>query len=233
MSTGKMFLWAAVLAVPFIGALFTGCESPAGPATSAEAEKSAPSAAVLGPYELDDEGFVTNWLVVGPFPNPGDRPDNKGFHIDYLKNYGGEAKHVPSNGMQIEKDDGTTVSWAPYEAGYSTRIDLCSVDHLGLGYEEEDVLVYAACWLKCEKNISVQIRVGSDDGYKLWLDHELVGEEHVYRAAYRDQESYPLELSEGMHLLLIKVDQDYGSFEFMLRVVTPNGDRVRGIKVYN
>jgi hypothetical protein len=233
MSITKTYLWVAILALVTICVSLIGCESPAGPATSAKLEKATPSGAVLGPYELDDEGFITNWLIVGPFPNPGDRPDNKGFHIDYLKNYGGEAKHVPFNGMQIEKDDGTTVSWAPYEAGYSTRIDFCSVDHLGLSYEQEDVLAYAACWLKCEKDMDVQIRVGSDDGYKLWLDHKLVGEEHVYRAAYRDQESYPAKLSAGMHLLLIKVDQDYGAFEFMLRVVTPDGDKAPGIKIYN
>jgi hypothetical protein len=233
MCTSKISLRVTILALATICVSLIGCESPAGPATCAEAEKPAPSAAALGPYELDDEGFITNWLIVGPFPNPGDRPNNKGFHIDYLKNYGTEPKHVPFNGMQIEKDDGTTVNWAPYEATYSTRIDLCSVDHLGLGYEEEDVLAYAACWLKCGKDMSVQIRVGSDDGYKLWLDHKLISEEHVYRAAYRDQESYPVKLSEGMHILLIKVDQDYGAFEFMLRVVTPDGNKAPEIKVYN
>ncbi|UCC23022.1 MAG: hypothetical protein JSW23_02835 [Planctomycetota bacterium] len=231
MCTSKIFLNLAILASVIICALLSGCQGTAGSPACTEAKKAA--AAVLGPYELDEEGFITNWLIIGPFPNPGDRPDNKGFNIDYLQNYGGEAKHVPFSGMQIEKSDGTTVAWAPYEASYSSRIDLCSVDHLGLDYEQEDVLVYAACWLKCEKDMSGQIRVGSDDGYKLWLDHKLIGAEHVYRAAYRDQESYPVNLSEGMHFLLIKVDQDYGTFEFMLRVVTPDGSRAPGIKIYN
>lgn len=81
--------------------------------------------------------------------------------------------------------------------------------------------------------MNVQIRVGSDDGYKLWVDHKLVGEEHVYRAAYQDQENYPIKLSKGMHLILIKVDQDYGSFEFMLRVTTPAGRKASGVKVWN
>jgi len=104
-----------------------GCEGPAvRPAACTAAKK-------LGPYELDEEGFITNWLVVGPFPNPGERPDNEGFHVDYLKKYGGELKHVPANGMEITKDNGTTVEWAQYETSYSSRIDFFSVDHLDLG----------------------------------------------------------------------------------------------------
>jgi hypothetical protein len=187
----------------------------------------------LGPYELDNDGFITNWLVVGPFPNPGDRPDNKGFHIDYLKNYGGEENHVPFKGMEIAKDDATRVKWAPYDSKYYSRIDFFSVDHLSLGYNEEDVLAYAACWLECPDDIQLEVKIGSDDGYKLWLDHKLIGQQHVYRAAYQDQETYPVKLSKGTHIVLIKVDQDYGSFEFMMRVLTPDGQKPDGIKVWN
>jgi hypothetical protein len=57
--------------------------------------------------------------------------------------------------------------------------------------------------------------------------------QHVYRSAYQDQETYQLKLSKGTHIVLIKVDQDYGGFEFMLRVVTPSGERPAGIQVWN
>jgi len=190
-----------------------------------------------GPYELesdesDNEGFVTNWLIVGPFPNPGDRPDNEGYDTDYLKNYGGEAKHKPAAGMEIKKPDGTTVKWQPYKSS-STMIDFFMVDHLGLEYSQEDILTYSACWLKCEKDVDAEIRVGTDDGYKLWLDNKLLGAEHAYRSAELDQENYPVTLTKGKHLILIKVDQDYGEFEFMLRVVTPGGKAAQGVKVLN
>lgn len=226
MYKNKMCLWIAVLTSALVCACFVGCKglaiSPAGTASN-----------VLGPYELDSDGFITNWLVVGPFPNPGDRPNNKGFHVDYLKNYGGEANHVPFKGMEIVKDDATKAKWAPYKSTYNSRIDFFSIDHLGLGYNEEDILAYAACWLECEKDMQLEIKVGSDDGYKLWVDHKLIGQQNVYRAAYQDQESYPINLSKGTHIILIKVDQDYGSFEFMMRVLTPDGQRPPGIKVWN
>jgi len=222
----KMRICIAVLCLVVVSALVVGCEGIATKAPACTVKR-------LGPYELDTSGFITNWLIVGPFPNPGERPDNEGFNVDYLKKYAGEKNHVPANGMKIKKEDGTEVTWAPYKPADGSRIDFFSVDHLGLGYMQDDILTYSACWLECEKDINVQIRVGSDDGYKLWVDHELIGQEHVYRSAYQDQESHTVKLAKGMNLILIKVDQDYGAFEFMMRVVTPDGRKAPGIKVWN
>jgi hypothetical protein len=187
----KMRVCFAVLCLSTVCVLVVGCEGVAARKSCTAEKAPACSAKRLGPYELDEDGFITNWLVVGPFPNPGERPDNEGFHVDYLKKYGGETRHVPANGAEIAKDDGTTVKWAQYEPAYSSRINFFDVDY------------------------------------------KLVGEEHVYRAAYQDQENYPIKLSKGTHLILIKVDQDYGSFEFMLRVTTPGGRRASGVKVWN
>jgi len=226
MCRNKMFLSIAILSSALVCPFFVGCKGLAIRPTASPSK-------ILGPYELDSVGFITNWLVVGPFPNPGDRPDNKGFHIDYLKNYGGEQNHVPFNGMEILKDDGTRVKWAPYKSKYDSKIDFFEVNHLGLGYNQEDVLVYAAAWLECQDDMQVELKIGSDDGYKLWLDHNLIGQQHVYRSAYQDQETYPVKLSKGTHIVLIKVDQDYGAFEFLLRVVTPDGKRPLAIKVWN
>lgn len=226
MSRNKICLWIAVLSSAVVCIFFVGCKGLAIQPAGARSN-------ILGPYQLNSDGFITNWLVVGPFPNPGDRPDNKGFDVDYLKNYGGEANHVPFKGMEIAKDDGTRVKWAPYQSKYDSKIDFFEVNHLGLAYNEEDVLAYAACWLECGEDIQVKLKVGSDDGYKLWLDHNLIGLQHVYRAAYQDQETYPVNLSKGTHIILIKVDQDYGAFEFLLRVVTPDNKKPAGIKVWN
>ena len=234
-----------VLCLAAVCALVVGCEGPAPatqpaggpaaqPAVTAAEKPAAPAAKRLGPYEpvsnwLDEEGFIANWLVIGPFPNPGDRPDNKGFDTDYL---GGEANYVPANGAEVAKEDGTKVKWAQYNSP-DPEINFSSIEQLGLEYGQEDILTYSACWLELKEDADVEIRVGSDDGYKLWIDHKLIGAEHVYRAAATDQEVYPIKLSKGMHLVMMKVDQDWGEYEFMLRVVTPDGKTVPGIKVWN
>jgi hypothetical protein len=212
---------------------------PAAEAKPAPAPK--PAAAVagptLGPFNLaknwaEEQGFVANWLICGTFPNPGDRPDNTGFGTDYLKNYGGEAAFVPTNGMEIKQDNGAAVKWLPYNTT-GTDIIFGDVAHLKIESNQEKILVYCACWLDADADKEVEVRVGSDDGYKLWINHQLISEQHVYRAMEMDQETHKVKLNKGKNLLLIKVDQDTGEYQFMLRVVGADGKEAPGVKVWN
>jgi len=206
------------------------------PAPKPVAAAAAPAAG-LGPFNLaknwaEEQGFVANWLIAGTFPNPGDRPDNTGFATDYLKNYGGEAAFTPSNGMEIKVDGGAAVKFLPY-ATTGTDIIFGDVAHLKIESNQEKILVYCACWLDADADKEVEVRVGSDDGYKLWINHQLISEQHVYRAMEMDQESHKVKLNKGKNLLLIKVDQDTGEYQFMLRVVGADGKEAPGIKVWN
>ena len=217
-------------------------EKPAAAKPAAEKPKEAKAAVAvkgpaLGPYNftanwMDEPGFITNWLIVGPFPNPGERPDNNGFNVDYLKSCGGESGCVPANGMEIKKDDGTVLKWTPYQST-ATDISFFAVESLKLEPQQEDILVYCACWLDSDADKDVELRVGSDDGYKLWLNNKFVAEQNVYRAMEMDQETYKVKLNKGMNLVLIKVCQDWGEYGFMLRVVGADGKAVPGIKVWN
>ena len=207
------------------------------------AEKPAAAAVAgptLGPFNLaknwaEETGFVTNWLICGPFPNPGSRPDNAGFNTDYLKDYGGEAAFTPTNGMEIKgggiKGD-SVVKFLPYSTT-GTDIIFGDVAHLKIESNQEQILTYSACWLDSDADKDVEVRVGSDDGYKLWINHQLISEQHVYRAMEMDQETHKVKLNKGKNLLLIKVDQDTGEYQFMLRVVTPDGKAAPGVTVWN
>jgi hypothetical protein len=191
----------------------------------------------LGPFNLaknwaEEQGFVVNWLICGPFPNPGSRPDNAGFNTDYLKNHGGEAAFTPSNGTEIKKDDGSAVKFLPYSTT-GTDIIFGDVAHLKIEANQEQILVYCACWLDSDADKDVEVRVGSDDGYKLWINHELIATVHEYRAMEMDQETHKVKLNKGKNLLLIKVDQDTGEYQFMLRVVGADGKAAPGVTVWN
>jgi hypothetical protein len=93
--------------------------------------------------------------------------------------------------------------------------------------------VYCACWLDADADKEVEVRVGSDDGYKLWINHQLVAEVHEYRAMEMDQETHKVKLNKGKNLILIKVDQDTGEYQFMLRVVGADGKEAPGVTVWN
>jgi len=206
-------------------------------AATEQAKPAAEKGTTLGPYGLaknwmDEQGFISNWLIVGPFPNPGERPDCNGFHIDYLKNYGGELNCTPANGMEIKTDDGKVVKWQPYQST-DTTVNFFSVENLKLEPSQEKILCYAACWVDSDADKEVELRIGSDDGYKLWVNHKLVSEQNVYRSMEMDQETHKVKLNKGRNLILVKVATDWGEFAFMLRVVNAEGKEVPGIKVWN
>ncbi|MFA5251491.1 MAG: hypothetical protein WC454_02760 [Phycisphaerae bacterium] len=207
------------------------------PAPAPKPAAAAVAGPTLGPFKLaknwaEEQGFVANWLICGTFPNLGERPDNTGFGTDYLKNYGGEAAFTPANGMEIKIDGGSAVKFLPY-ATTGTDIIFGDVAHLKIESNQEKILVYCACWLDSDADKDVEIRVGSDDGYKLWINHQLVSEQHVYRAMEMDQETHKVKLNKGKNLLLIKVDQDTGEYQFMLRVVGADGKEAPGVTVWN
>ena len=146
-------------------------ETPAPAPKPAEKPAAAVAGPTLGPFNLaknwaEEQGFVVNWLICGVFPNPGERPDNTGFSTDYLKNYGGEVTFTPTNGMEIKKDDGSAVKFLPYSTT-GTDIIFGDVKHLGIEPTQEKILCYCACWLDSDADKDVEVRVGSDDGYKL------------------------------------------------------------------
>jgi hypothetical protein len=213
--------------------------APAPAPKQAEKPVAAPAVAgsTLGPFKLaknwaEEQGFVANWLICGPFPNPGERPDNKGFDTDYLKADGGEAAFTPTNGKEIKIDGGAAVKFQPYSTT-GTDIIFGDVSFLKIEPTQEKILVYCACWLDSDADKNVEIRVGSDDGYKLWFNHELIATVHEYRAMEMDQETHKVKLNKGKNLILIKVDQDTGEYQFMLRVVGADGKEAPGVTVLN
>ena len=102
------------------------------------------------------------------------------------------------------------------------------------------MVVYAACWLKADQDTDCELQVSTvDDGYRLYLDHELL-------------EALNVRLAKGLHLLLVKVDGNqtppWGHakscscrfcqaypwlFGVSLRVTDPSGGRPAGITVWN
>ena len=124
------------------------------------------------------------------------------------------------------------MKFQPYHAT-GTDIIFGDVNFLGIEPTQPQILTYSACWLDSDADKDVEIRVGSDDGYKLWINHQLIATVHEYRAMEMDQETHKVKLNKGKNLILIKVDQDTGEYQFMLRVVTPDGKAAPGVTVWN
>jgi len=189
------------------------------------APRSVGAAGEVAPVHRVPSGFITEWLICGPFPagntaalgRTGREGRPAGLDTDYLADHGGEAKIVPAAGMRHRTPDGRTVEWRPVAA----RSDY--VDFASEFTPNENVVAYAACRLESDADRDVVLSIGSDDSVKVWIDGRPVLERRVARAAAPDQDIVPLRLSKGVHRCLVKVEQGKREWGFYLRVQSPAG----------
>ncbi len=177
--------------------------------------------------QLREGEFIRDWLVCGPFPNPLKpgvveyRHDETtlGFYIDYLSSAGGESSIQPDEGLNIDPGDGVIRIWRRYQSP-EDYIDFCKV------YEDNQggKVAYAFCNLVSNEDKQVTFGVGSNDGIRVWVNGELVWDNHCPRPAIPDEDCFNVNVKSGNNSILIKVDQGYGNWGFYCRVV--NKDEV-------
>ncbi len=164
--------------------------------------------------------FIKSWLVCGPFPNPGLRPVKKGFDVDYLTGQGGEARVRPEKDMEAVWD-GQKFKWLEFTSP-QPKMNLFEFPPIKKLTNKDDILVYACCYLQASRDINVLIGLGSDDGYKLYLNHKLIKTTRAFRGSSPDQEVVPARLKKGLNILLLKVDQDFGEYDFLVSLNSPD-----------
>ena len=230
-----MMVMVAVAAISVF--IFVGCAMIQTKATLGTELKNGPFA--LGENYYYGDGYIRDWLIMGPFPDPGGRtsfseklpvPQEKGWNTDYLKSAGGENKIEPVEKMAVEFN-GKIRKWQPYRSP-SPLIDFLTIfseDHI---LQKDHILAYAATYIKSDKARDILIKMGSDDGYNLWLNHKLISEDHTHRAAVPDQDTIKAHLEKGYNLLLIKVDTDLGDFLFLMRLTNIAGGPLEGVSIY-
>ena len=196
-----------------------------------------------GGYELDSESFIRHWLIAGPYPNQRAEPEPRGFTNDVLAHLGGEANIEPYAGMtdtvefvadkaKLIAGIGSTNEW-----GFS-ETKTYPIVWTALHWEQEDPIIsldkqfeqvhdwlvaFAACWVDCPVDRRVQFRIGSDDGYKLYVNHEYIGGMTLSRAAAKDQNLHTGKLRQGLNLILLKITDRTGGHAFCMRITDTKG----------
>ncbi len=150
------------------------------------------------------------WLVLGPFfsdPSLGPWVESKGFFYDYLSAIGGESGSRLEEG-QIFEGRTVTANWAENGA----------VDLLQLFPGATNSLAYAYLEIKSPNERKVALKLGSDDGARVWLNGKLLWSNHVFRSLNPDEDAVALPLQKGVNRLLLKIDQGGGSWGFSARL---------------
>lgn len=155
-----------------------------------------------------------DWLLLGPLPNPvTSGAECIGFGKDYLTVLGGEAAAQPRSGRETGK-----LRWLACraEAGF---IDLQRI----LGPTSQSV-AYAYTEFQARPQ-QAALKLGSDDGIKVWLNGRLVWENHSHRSLQRDADAVLVNLKSGTNRLLFKIDQGSGDWGFTARFLPPASEK--------
>lgn len=155
--------------------------------------------------------YARRALALGPFPAAGQ--PQLGIDRAYID----EARASPRLGA---RDGGLT--WQPL---VSTGRTLDMIPLLGAG---RDSVCYLALTAISEREQPAQIRVGSDDGCRVWLNGEAVSSAPGLRALRPDQDVAGVTLKKGRNLFLMKVTNAGGGWCATFRLCAPDGGPLPG-----
>jgi HEAT repeat protein len=153
-------------------------------------------------------GFITQWSLVGPFPWSLSQAFTKSYigepEIDLKANYTENGKQLSWTKSQVENGNGLLDLLTVYPA-------------------TTQATAYGYAVIKVTRKVEATIRVGSDDGIKVWVNEEAVLERNVDRGAAPDQDQAPIQLNEGENRILIQVTQGGGGWNACVRLTERDG----------
>jgi hypothetical protein len=105
------------------------------------------------------------------------------------------------------------VKWQLVKTPKSGRVDLYSFDPYEL------VVVYALAYVYSPKDQTLPLLLGSDDGVKVFLNGKEIHRVLMIRIAEPDQDRVPLALEKGWNTLLLKIENNFGGYNFYARIL--------------
>jgi len=146
-------------------------------------------------------GTIKDWLLVGPFMS---QDLSTTLANDYLA---GENTIKPSENATASGD----TTWTAYTAT-SDAVDMSAFFPAASSTETTDLIVdssgsvaYANVYVNSPISHTAQLRLGSDDGVKAWVNGEVVIDNNVIRNFASDEDTPAIRLNQGWNQLLIKV----------------------------
>lgn len=144
-------------------------------------------------------GFVKNWHVIAPFDFAGGNGFDKKYppesEVDLTARYAGKLVEEIEGGAR----------WKPLELGAGES----RVDFNKTFAPIKEVVGYAVTTFDSVEAQVVELRWGSPNGTKVWVNGELVGANRVYHAGDNfDQYIAKVDLSPGENTILVKLVQN-------------------------
>ena len=166
-------------------------------------------------------GLVREWLVLGPIPtqaglsSPQDTPDNRARMKGALDvpHLGDEAGLAPREGDAVTIQ-GREYRWRKVERA-SGEVDLHEVFPGGA----RNAVAYAVATVPGQAGTMHRLLLGSDDGYRAWVNGRLAASGDRIRGVSRDEDEVEgLILRPGGNSLILKIGQGVGGWGFVARI---------------
>ena len=173
---------------------------------------------------IDDEGFIKAWLLLAPIPLADGESQGDSLDKQQIKD---EAKLEPKDGDKVKVGD-KELTWKA-----QTAEDYYFDFNRLIGEVKEQAVGYAVTYVTAEAEATdVTLKIGSDDGARIWLNGKEVGKVPDDRALEKDQNSYEkLTLKKGSNVLVMKVGNGIADWTGCARFVTKDDKSVKGLKV--
>ena len=180
------------------------------------------SSGVLRQVDLGEAPFITDWLACGPFdapkPESGVKRRPTGYDIAYID----EASVEPKPGEMSKEKAWRRVT--PEEVR-NDCVDLLAMYQTAANTGHHQV-AYLHTYVHATTAVECSLLLGSDDGFRAWLNGEPVGGEDRYGVVMADNFRLPVSLDAGWNRLLIKVTQGTGDWQLIARLAEPDGSLV-------
>ncbi len=172
---------------------------------------------------LEHFGFLSEWKTVGPFDNSGQSAFDVVYppEQDYL-----DGKLQIRNLSQTYTGKLGAAGWREV----STSKDDGGIDLSEAYNKEKGAVIYALAEFNSLSQHNCEVRIGSSNAVKVWVNGKLLINREVYHAGSQiDQYTSPVHLESGANSVLVKVCQneqkeDWAqAFEFQLRFTDPTG----------
>ncbi|HWB12596.1 MAG TPA: hypothetical protein VG826_25445 [Pirellulales bacterium] len=171
-------------------------------------------------------GFLTNWKVIGPFDNLGERGFDVAYPPEKEVNFTAVYEGKPRDGAARK------VEWRDT----STQDEFGIVDLNKILDKENGVVAYAWTEFWSDSQRPAELRIGRDNAAKIWLNGKLIEAHRVYHSGVdMDQYTGRGTLERGRNTILLKVLQNEQKEEwaqgwaFQLRVCDSTGQAIHSV----
>jgi hypothetical protein len=169
-----------------------------------------------GPFNLDADGFVNNFLL-SAFYKTSPKTCENSLYTDYLKN---ETDCRPKNaykGFDAWRAPLPIVNITAKEFARSTDQQIC---------------YYVCFYIDIPVTQKISINLGSDDGYRLWFDGKELGTFKVWRGIKVDSNKHVFNAAAGRHCIMLKIQQGGGDTGFCIRILNAKGETLKDAKIW-